>query len=340
MNAAEERAQLIQERATRWRRAKLIDKAQETAVDQQFAHPWRANSLVLQAVFFVLTAIGVAATYGLFSVFSMPRPGIVTGIAAIVAAEMLVARRWFRTGVEAALLLAGLIALITELPSRGTPESMLVIAAAFVIPAVRLRQPFFGAVAAVLIMMWSESRFDVGLVVGLIMAAVAAIALVRPRLRASTDLFLILITLVMPIAGRVAADEKWRVMTIVLLFVYAAVVLFLGIRHREHALFFSSLLAATIATYDASRLMRLVPEAKFAIAGALLLAIAFAVNRALRDRTNGFVLRDETFTPHDDSLEIAATLAMQPGVARPPAVEPAPAPGGGGFGGAGASGDY
>lgn len=340
MNASEERAQLVQERATGWRRARLIDPAQETAIDQQFAQPWRANSVVLQAVFFVLTAVGIAATYGLFHTFDMPRPGIVTGVAAIVAAEMLVARRWLRTGVEAALLLGGLIALITELPSSGTPESMLVVAAAFAIPAVRLRQPLFGVVAVVLITVWCEKRLDGGTLAAIALATVAALALVRPLRRPSMEFFLALCVLVLPVAGRFHADEVWRNLTILLFVVYAATMLVLAVRKRHHALFLSAAVGATIASIEIARLFTFPVELRLALGGASLLAIAFALHRVLRDRTEGFVLRDEKFTPHDDSLEVAATLAMQPGVSHPAAAEPAPVLGEGGFGGAGASGDY
>ena len=336
MNASEERAHALHARAARWRAAGMIDASAEGRVKAELPQPWRVNSIPLQVVFFVLTAIGVGATYGMLNLLHVPFEDVVIGVIAIVASEALVRRGWFRTGVEAALLISGLISLITALPSSGEPEALLVIAAAFVIAAARLRHALFALVAIILIMVWSEVRFDIGLVVALALAAVAALSLVRRIVRPSTEATLTLVVLVLPIAGRFAADTQWRPMTIALMAAYGAFALLLGIVRRNHALLFASIIAIAIAAIDVSQYMRLVAEAKLAIAGTILLGTAFAIHRLLRDRTRGFVLHDELLPPGDDTLELAATIAMQPGV-------DAPAPereGGGGFGGAGASGDY
>jgi hypothetical protein len=335
MNVAEERAQAMRGLAEQWRAAGAIDAAGEARIVEAFPQRWRVNSIPLQAVFFVLTAIGIAATYGLVNLLGIPQEGVVIGALAIVTSELLVRRGWFRTGVEAALLIGGLISLITALPSSGEPEALLVIAAAFVIAAIRLRHPLFAVVAVVLVNVWSEVRFDLGLVVALALGTLAAIALSRRVMRPSVEWTLALLTLVMPVAGRAEAEPHWRVVTITLMFGYGAFLLLLAITRRHHALFFASILALAIACVDVAERIQIPIEAKLAIAGGLLLGLAFSTHRALRGRTRGFVLRDR-FARDSEGVEIAATLAMQPGAEAPAA----PREGGGAFGGAGASGDY
>lgn len=335
MNAAEERAQRMHSLATRLRKGGAIDAAAEARIRDAFPQPWRVNSISLQGVFFVLTAIGVGATYGMFNLLGIPYEGVVTGVIAIVMSESLLRGGWRRTGVEAALLIGGLIAIVSALPSSGEPESLLVIAAAFAIAAARLRHPLFALIATILVMVWTEVRFDLGLIVAIAVALLAAFALTRRIARPSTDATLMLLAVAMPIAGRFAADAQWRVMTIVLLAAYGVFALMLAIKRRDHALFLAAAVAFSIAAFDAAKFVRIAAEAKFATAGALLLVTAYAVHRVLRDRTRGFVLADP-FAREHEPIEIAATLAMQPTADVPAASRES----GGGFGGAGASGDY
>lgn len=297
--------------------------------------PWRTNGLLGQIVFFLLACIALGAFYGLLNVLDVPREGIVAGVIAIVLAEVLIGRRWFFTGVEAALWLGGAFALISELPRSGTPESMLVVAAASAIAGARVRNPLFGALSAIFVMLYCEERFDLGVVCALVIALAACIALLRTWRRPTTDALWIALALVMPIAGRFTADEYWRDTTIALYAILGTIALTLAIIRRHHALFLTAMISLAIAATDLAEKVTAPPEAKFALAGAVLLAIAFAVSRTLRDRTTGFVLTPTNLTPLDDALEIAATLALQPQSQQPPE-----ATSGGSFGGAGASGEY
>ncbi|MFL6246365.1 MAG: hypothetical protein ACJ74H_10100 [Thermoanaerobaculia bacterium] len=315
-------------------RARLNDPR----VGAQLEVPWRTNGIVAQCFFFVLTCIAIGAFYGLMQIISMPGDGLVAGAASIVLAELLIARRWFFTGVEAALWICGVLALISELPRSGTPESMLVLAAACAIAGARVRNPLFGAVAAIFVMLYCEERLDAGVLCALLIALAACIALLRAWRRPSTEALWIALALVMPIAGRFTADTKWRTVTIALYAIFGGVALVLAIARRHHALFLTAMVALAIAAGDAIERIQAPPEAKCAVAGFVLLAIAFAISRALRDRTHGFVLTPIALTPVDDALELGATLALQPSVPSP-APQPATT-GGGNFGGAGASGDY
>ena len=308
-------------------RARLNDPRVVAALEV----PWRTNGIIAQCFFFVLTCIAIGAFYGLVD------SGLFVGAVAIVLAEVLISRRWFFTGVEAALWLGGVFALISELPRSGTPESMLVLAAASGIAGARVRNPIFGAVAAIFVMVYFEKRLDAGTLCALAIAFGACIALLRPWRRPSTEALWIAFALVLPVAGRFTADAKWRPVTIALYAVFGAIVLLLAIARRHHALFLSAMAAIAIAAADLAERIQAPPEAKFAIAGIALLAIAFAISRALRDRTHGFVLTPLELTPVDEAMELGATVSLQPSV---PEGAPQSATGGGNFGGAGARGDY
>jgi hypothetical protein len=323
-------------------RARLrSDGVRNDAITAQLDVPWRTNSLLAQAAFFLLTCIGLGAFYGFLHVFDTGREGLVTGVAAIVLAEYLIgARRWFFTGVEAALWIGGVFALISELPSSGKPEAMLVLAAGAAIAGARVRNPLFGALAAIFIMLYFERRFDLGVLCALVIALAACIALLRTWRRPTTEALWIALALVMPIAGRFTADAVWRDTTILLYAIFGIIALSLGLAKRHHALFLTAIIALGIAGGDfAEKLNDWPNEAKLAIGGALLLIIAFAMSRALRGRTHGLVLTPIELTPFDNAAEIGATLALQP-TAPTPVAQSTPASGGGEFGGAGASGDF
>lgn len=329
MNAADERARLL--------RSKLAsDKLLTAEVAAQLEVPWRTNGVIVQCVFFFLTCIAIGAFYGLCSVLDVPKAGIVLGIAAIAAAEMLIRiARWFSTGVEIALWLGGLGGFITELPRTGSKESILVFAAACAIAGWRVRNPIAGACSAILVMVWFEQRFDLGVIAGLAMATLAMFALLRTWQRPTTEWLLIAITVALPVAAWFTADERWRVVTLTLYAAFGAVALVLAFAKRHHAFFVAALEGLGFAAFDVARRIVAPEEAKLAIAGAVLLGAAFVLSRALKGKTHGLVA---TKTGDDESLAMLATLAAAPHTAAPSSS--APATGDGRFGGAGASGGY
>jgi hypothetical protein len=297
--------------------------------------PWRTHRLLLRAVLFVLTTIGVAAFYWLLDAFHVARPGIVTGAIALAVAEILIhARRWWWTGVEEALWLCAMFAFVTELANSGRPEAALVLALAAAIPGFRVRNPLFGAAAAVFVAQYFEKRFDLGVVSALVLAAVAVLALLRTWRRPSTEWLWIALAIALPVAGRIDADPVWRNMTIILYGTFAAATLFLAIRKRHHALFLSGGIALAIAVVDFAEKIDLPVEAKLAAAGALLLVGSWLTARALRDRKTGIVATPARLTSFDDDLETLATISI-PQQTFDQRMET-----GGEFGGAGATGKY
>lgn len=326
MNGVHERHDVLRERL---RDEKLLTPEIEARLEQ----PWRTNGLLVQAVFFVLTCIALGAAYALFD------DGLFPGVVAIATAEYLINRwRWFFTGVEAALWLGGLFALISELPSSGTPESILVIAAACAVAGARVRNPLFGAAAAGIVAHYFEVARDAGVLAAVILATLALLALGRTWRRPTTEWLFIAIALVLPLVGAAFADREWRDVTIILYAAYGALALILGLRLRHHACFLASMIGFGVAGMEVGDKLDPVPfELRLATGGAFLLALAFTINRVLRDRTTGFVLTPAKLNPMDEELQLAATFALKP---ETPEGEPPEKIEGGAFGGAGASGDY
>jgi hypothetical protein len=326
MNAVHERNHFLRERLER---EKLLTPEIAATLEQ----PWRTNGIVVQAVFFALTVIAIVALY-----LMIDEKGFITGVVALAAAEYLIgSRRWFFTGVEAGLWLGGLVAMITDLPSSDRPESILVFAAACAIAGARVRNPLFGAAAAALVAQYFEDRGDLGVLASIAIGMLALLALHRTWRRPTTEWLFVAIALVVPWVGYDHVDRVWQDVTIVLYAAYGALALYLGLRIRHHACFLASIIGFGISGLELGDKLHFIPlEARFALAGALLLGIAFAVSRGLRDHTEGFVLTPAKFTPMDQELELAATFAMKPETAQ---IETQKS-GGGSFGGAGASGEF
>ncbi len=291
--------------------------------------PWRRNGPILSLVFFFLTALGVAAAWALTSILRLPE-GLTVGVAAIAFAEILILRgRFFGTGVESALWLCGLFALITELPRSGRPEAILVVAAAAAVAGLRVRNPYFGALAVILALSYFGTAIALG--VGL----VALIALAREWRRPSTETLWIAVLLVAPVTAAVMGQLQLSRAWAAVYAAFAVAALFAGVRLREHAPLLASGIALIIAVIEAR--MPIALEWQLLTGGAILVAMSAALTRALRRNDRGFVTTPASFTAHDEGLETAATLALQPQAEAPTA---SPAGGGGSFGGAGATGKF
>jgi hypothetical protein len=292
------------------------------------AVPHRTHGILLRATLFVLTAIGVGALH----VFTS---GLFAGLAAIAVAEVLILRwRWWWTGVEEALWIAGAYSLISELPNTGSPEALLVLAAGAAIPGARVRNPLFGAVAASFVAAWFEDRFDLGVIAALVMGLLAAFGLLRTWRRPSNEHLCIAVAVLLPVVGYTQADAEWRSATIALYLAFGLVTLFLAVRYRHHALFLCGAIGIGIASVEVARTIDVALEVKLALGGAVLLAGSWLASRALRDKTTGIVTSPSKMTPFDDELEIAATVAL------PRADFDQKVESGGEFGGAGATGKY
>ncbi len=307
-------------------------------VEQERARAFRRRigggyrSLFVALLFFVLTSIGI------FAFYMLTDNGVLTAALSIALAEFLIrARRWFHTGVESALWIGGLFAIIVDLPGPPRAEGLLLFAAASAIAGARVRNPLFGALAAGFVMHYLEDRFDAGVLFALACGTIALAALCRTWKRASNEWLWIAIAILLPVAGWSEADAQWRTATIALYAAFGVLALALAITKRHHALFFAAAIGFAIAAIEFARPLAAPLEAKFALAGAFLLGLSFALSRTLRNRTSGFVLTKESLTPEDDLIELAGTVAIQPAAQPPPET---PQPDDGNFGGADASGTF
>lgn len=304
--------------------------------------PWRSNGPVLALVFFVLTCLGIMAAFGFFTLLRLPA-GWLTAILCIGLAEFLIQRRhFFGTGVESALWLGGLFAVIFGLAGSPRIEVLLLFAAASAVAGLRMRNGLFGTLAAVFCIAYLEESFSAwgALIAGLTLATVALAALRRAWQRPSTENLWMALLVFAPIAVAIWSWDAIPPRVHSLLFLtYAAVALVSGLLMRHHApliacgvnlgIALSILIVHYLLPYDL--------EWQLIGIGACLLIISWLTWRALRDRTSGLVVTPASLTPHDEELQIAATVAVPQ-----PKGEPAPESRGAGgqFGGAGSTGEY
>jgi uncharacterized membrane protein YgcG len=301
---------------------------------------WQTNGVLWSLLLFGLTTLALAATFWLAGEVQLPR-GLVTGALALTVAEMLIGRwRFFGTGVESALWIGGLFALIFGLPGSGKPEVFLLFAAAAALAGFRVRNPLFGAGAAVLVVVYLAERrlwpLAAGLGVTLSLAALAALA--RELRRPSTEMLFSTLLVVPPIAGAIASAGETSATWAVVYLAAACVCAVSGIRMRAHAPLIAAgaYVAIAIVTLAVHDLLPWPREWRLMAGGAALLALAAGLSRILRRRRAGIVVTPDRLTPLDEALEIGGTLALQPrsGPAAPTRES------GGRFGGGGASGHF
>lgn len=303
-------------------------------------------SLIVQIVFFVLTLIAMSAFYGFCSLLRLPAGGIIL-VSSIAVAELLMWRAHFwRTGVESALWLGGLYAFIFSLPSSGKPEALLVLAAAAALAGWRVRNALFGALAAVLVVVYFAAIHSdwTALFLAIAMALIALGGQTLEWRRPSTELLWQVFALVMPVAGYLAIVFRDRHFVtdgrvVAIFFGVAVVFAIVGIRRRLRLPFVVATIAIAIAIVEAHDFMPVSVEAELIMAGAVTLAIAAAILRSLRDKKTGFVLGVAKQSDLRDALSVAPTLLSVHGgdSGAPPSQHSG---GGGEFGGAGASGNY
>ena len=351
-STSEDRARELRDGASPWRRHGLITSSECEAIGQRGVDRYRHYGAAVSVVFFGLTALGVAALFGLCDLLHLPK-GAITAILSIGAAELLIRKaRFFGTGIESALWLGGLFAIIFDLPSSGRPEALLVFAAAFALAGLRMRNALMEAVAVVLIVVYaavkSHSQWP-PMLAGMLIAIAAAIALQRVWQRSSSEHFFAALAVVMPVAGyvtrffagswghrTVALDSSLQITAMLLL---TALVFFtLGIRSRDRLLLISGALVIALAIFENRHWFPWSIETQCIVGGVMLTAIGMAISRSLHGGTEGFVVTPVEAGSYEELAQIGGALL----VAHPASDAPAlpQAGGGGGFGGGGASGDY
>lgn len=301
---------------------------------------WRTNGLLVRVVLFVFTSLTIAAAFLLFAEWKLPK-GILTAAICLAVAELLILRfRFFGTGVESALWIGGLFAIIFGLPGPSKPEALLLFAAACAIAGFRMRNAIFGAgVAGFVIAYLAEKHwYAAAAILGLAIGLVSLLALRREYRRPSTEMLISALLIIAPIAGAMTTAETLPVYWALAYVAAACACLMFGGKYRMHAPLIAAAvhIAVVVATLIATNFL-VWNEWWTIIAGAILFGVAAIMTRELRGRTTGIVTTRYELTGFDDELRIASTVALQPKTEAPPADGGG---GGGRFGGAGATGDY
>ena len=304
------------------------------------ASTWKRHGVILGLVFFWLTLLGVSALSLLFPVH------VFIAMLCIALAEFLIQKKhFFGTGIELALWSAALVHFILSLPSSGKVEAILVFALAAAIVGLRMRNAFAGALASILVVAYAAAKWHSAwpaIAIALVIAIACVLALMLEWRRPSSEQLFAFTAVVMPVAGYVAAlilhDGKPDLSIAATFAIAGSAILVVGIMRRDRATMITAAIMIAIASIEARDLVHESYEVKQMFAGALLVAIAAAISRALRDAKRGFVITPSSMTKYDEAMQIAGTIAMAH--ASPAHAEPQRESGGGNFGGAGASGTY
>ena len=306
---------------------------------------WKRYRLHVQIAFFILTLIGISA-FSVLSVVSRSVGSLINAVIVIVVAEVLIAvNRFWATGVETALWLAGVVYILIALPSSGKAEGILVIGALIAIAGARLLNPFIGGLAATSVIVYAAVKNGTPVqcaLLGVVIGLAAAAQLVDWQ-RQSVERLFQTIGILAPLAGVIAAEFESSIdhATIAIAYIIAAaIILALGVAMRARALLLTGALNAAIAAYEASYASDAPLETKLIAAGVLTLGIAILLSRLLRKNTAGFVTTEESLTGYDELMQIAGAIHTTPNAPQEPSTDGGFQSGGGNFGGGGASAGY
>lgn len=298
---------------------------------------WRSHKAWVAILFFVFTTIGVAALYFLFDEHDLAKGPLVLVVSIGTAELLIVALRWFGTGVESALWISGLFAAICALPGPPRTEALLLFAAAAALAGARLRNPWLGGIAAVFAIEYADDKAVAAVATAVVISIVALLMLLRVWRRPSTERLWCVLLIVCPVAAALFTDEApERHHAIVPWTLLGALALFVGIRKRHRAVLAAGAIDLALAAVAARDLIPLPDEAKLAMAGVLLLATSVLLSRALRGRTQGMVTTPLGAWNLEPMQALSALAVVSHGRAEE---NPQPAEGGR-YGGAGATGGF
>ena len=346
---AEERAHAITDQLDQW----PLSTDERAALKTRFATQWKRHGAFASLAFFVLTSLAVLAFAAFCELISLTT--YTAAAICITAAEILISRKMYGTGIEAALWIGGLLSFIYALPHSGSREAMLVIAAAFAIAAWRMQNALFGLIGCVFVCayfidVWDSSReywrvAAVPLAMLFVAALLKRVTLRRPWLESLLSYIVIVMPLVAEIGGRVASTSSKGSLRIVVLYTAIGIALAAwGSVVRDHSLFLGAGVSLAIAAFEVQDLIGLQVEWSLIVGGVVLLAFAAGLARLLRGRETGFISKAQRLTRYDELLKMAGSMAAgsmlhERAADAPPSVSGTDG-GSGSFGGAGATGDY
>ena len=362
----------------RWRVAAArvgLDRASPWLAER--AGGWKTVGLLTRCALFALGAVAAGLTVAITTLLHVPGPLVVAGLVAVGVAEWLVASgRFYGAGVEEALGVAGLLLVVAEYADvAGSGHAMrtaLLVALAFAIAGARFLNPLFTTLAVAALSFAVDAGASAagqgaghGAVSGATLAGLccflsAALALALgsvPYRRPSVDRMLDWLVALMPLGGYLWLEVRGSqgitreflrhpslvgLLPLVLTASLGAVALAAGIRRRRHAPLIAFMGCVACLAYEVRNLSGLALEVRLILWGVVALAVALALDRALRTPRQGITSRSVGRDPQGLALlQLAGAGALTP-PAPPSAAAPGAAfrGGGGQFDGGGASGGY
>ncbi len=326
---------------------------------------WKSVSLLARSALFVLGIIAAGLSLAMGELLHLPL--MVVGVALVAAGEWFAAgRHCFSCGLEEALGLAGLAAIAVRIEewSGGMPAlgTSLLIAAVFVLAGIRFLNPLFITVAAVLLSFTVylsqvpvalpasvlASCFCFALATGALLLGVKQIR--RPAHEQMTRWLMVTLpgcaylwvagvssplhaAIGVPVLSPASALALLGPMTLGVLALLA------GLKRRAHAPLMAFMVCLACVLIESRHYTHLSTQVRLIAGGCMLLAVAVALERALRTPYHGITARrlagDVGAT---DLLSMAGAVALAP-TAAVSATDRIQG-GGGEFGGGGASGRY
>lgn len=320
---------------------------------------WRTTTRLARVLGFLLGLFATSLLAG--ALMAVPSPLLVGGLAWVIAAEWLVARRRvFHSGIEEALYLLGAAALGVQLLVWSEPRSealaVLLMSLAVLLVGWRLLNPLFTTLAAVglsVVVALVGRRFlgpDINFAEAAVFCCVLAVAALvaggRAWQRPAHDRMLDGLVILMPwvahgwvIQARGAAVSAHAI-ALCLALAFLGLHMSTGLRRRRHAPLIAAAGNLACAGWALHGLLDWPVHIELMVAGALLLGVAMVIDRLLRGRESGI-----SSGPDEDAALELAQLAGAAGLghAAAPAGTSAPAGyagQGGEFGGGGASGRF
>ncbi len=331
---------------------------------------WAAATWFTRCAFFVLGLFAAGLIATLLNLLHVRSFLFISGLLLVGLAEwLIVKRRFFGTGVEEALVLAGLLMIAFDTVSvwhnSSNVRTSLLITLMLLVAGLRLLNPLFitlsvMAFSATIDFTWEYHggrAIPGATLASAYCLAVAVVALYLNRVkfrRPSCDQTLSWLIVAMPLAAflwfetqsafgsSIASFRRgliYQWMPVLLLAVFGFTALMAGIRRRSHAPILAFMVCAGCVAYELRHLTTLSLQAKLIGYGGVLLLLTIAVDRYLRTPRRG--ITSTQCSENGDSLDLsqlAAVSGLTPASAHHPG---APFKGGGGtFGGGGASGNY
>lgn len=331
---------------------------------------WRTATTLTRCTFFLLGIFASGLIAAILELLRVPDFLLVAGLILVVSAEwFIVRRRFFSSGIEEALELAGLLMIAFQAVdvTHVIDESRLswLAAAVLLVTGLRLLNPLFVTLSVAAVsyainhagQVYSASPAPLAPVASVFCLTVAGAALFFQKLpfrRPSYDDMLNWLIISMPLAAYLWHEDSYPsaltieslrhsaivgLLPLVMLLGFGLIALLTGIRRRVHAPIIACMICVGCAAYEVRNLTLLSLKVKLIFWGSVALLLMLGLDKYLRTPRRGITSNEFAESKGSlDLLQFVGASALAPQTNQHPS---APFKGGGGSGGGGgASGNY